>query len=54
MLEAGSADGVIAYDGLRLRGETFVSFERKALRYKDQGQSAHLLKYQHLLNRVRH
>jgi predicted nucleic-acid-binding protein len=47
MLEAGGdfADGVIAYDGLRLGGETFVSFDRKAVTLlKDQGQSAHLLK----------
>ena len=47
MLEAGGdfADGVIAYDGLRLGGETFVSFDRKAVALlKDLGQSAHLLK----------
>jgi predicted nucleic-acid-binding protein len=47
MLEAGGdfADGVIAYDGLRLGGETFVSFDRKAVTLlKDLGQSAHLLK----------
>ena len=47
MLEAGGdfADGVIAYDGLLLGGETFVSFDRKAVTLlKDLGQSAHLLK----------
>ena len=47
MLEAGGdfADGVIHYDGLRLGGEAFVSFDRRAVALlKDQGQSAHLLK----------
>ena len=47
MLENGGdfADGVIAYDGLRLGGETFVSFDRKAVTLlRDQGQSAQLLK----------
>jgi len=33
MLDAGGdfADGVIAYDGIRLGGETFVSFDKKAI-----------------------
>lgn len=33
LLEAGGdfADGVIAYDGRRLGGETFLSFDRKAV-----------------------
>ena len=47
MLEAGGdfADGVIAYDGLLLGGEAFVSYDRKAVTLlKDLGQSAHLLK----------
>lgn len=43
MLEAGGdfADGVIAHDGRWLGGETFVSFDRKAVaRLKAQGYQA--------------
>jgi predicted nucleic-acid-binding protein len=46
MLEAGGdfADGVIAYEGHWLGGETFVSFDKKAVALlKAQGQSARLL-----------
>ncbi len=46
MLEAGSdfADGVIAYEGRRLGGETFVSFDRKAVdAMANQGMKARLL-----------
>lgn len=45
MLEAGGdfADGVIAHEGRWLGGETFVSFDRKAVsRLKAQGHSARL------------
>ena len=46
MLEAGGdfADGVIAYEGKWLGGETFVSFDKKAVSVlKAQGQSARLV-----------
>lgn len=46
MLDAGGdfADGVIAYEGRWLGGETFVSFDKKAVdMLKAQGQSARLL-----------
>jgi predicted nucleic-acid-binding protein len=46
MLDAGGdfADGVIAYEGRWLGGETFVSFDRKAVELlKAQGQTARLL-----------
>ena len=46
LLDAGGdfADGVIAYDGMRLGGETFVSFDRKAVKLLAQrGFSAQLL-----------
>ena len=46
VLEAGGdfADGVIAYEGNWLGGETFVSFDKKAVALlKAQGQSARLL-----------
>lgn len=46
VLEAGGdfADGVIAYEGNWLGGETFVSFDKKAVALlKSQGQSARLL-----------
>lgn len=46
VLEAGGdfADGVIAYEGHWLGGETFVSFDKKAVALlKKQGQSARLL-----------
>ncbi|MCL5967976.1 MAG: type II toxin-antitoxin system VapC family toxin [Betaproteobacteria bacterium] len=46
VLEAGGdfADGVIAYEGNWLGGETFVSFDRKAVALLTaQGQSARLL-----------
>jgi predicted nucleic-acid-binding protein len=46
VLEAGGdfADGVIAYEGSWLGGETFVSFDKKAvLLLVAQGQSARLL-----------
>jgi predicted nucleic-acid-binding protein len=45
-LEAGGdfADGVIAYEGNWLGGETFVSFDKKAVALLNaQGQSARLL-----------
>ena len=46
MLEAGGdfADGVIAYEGNWLGGDTFVSFDKKAVSLVTaQGQSARLL-----------
>ncbi len=46
MLDAGGdfADGVIAYDGQRLGGMTFVSFDRRAVdRLMQQGVQARLL-----------
>lgn len=46
VLEAGGdfADGVIAYEGSWLGGETFVSFDKKAVALlMAQGQSARLL-----------
>jgi predicted nucleic-acid-binding protein len=46
VLEAGGdfADGVIAYEGHWLGGETFVSFDKKAVALlKKQAQSARLL-----------
>jgi predicted nucleic-acid-binding protein len=46
LLEAGGdfADGVIAYEGNWLGGETFVSFDKKAVALlAAQGQSARLL-----------
>ena len=46
VLEAGGdfADGVIAYEGNWLGGETFVSFDKKAVALlTSQGQSARLL-----------
>lgn len=46
VLEAGGdfADGVIAYEGNWLGGETFVSFDKKAVELLTaQGQSARLL-----------
>ena len=46
LLEAGGdfADGVIAYEGNWLGGETFVSFDKKAISLlKAQGQSVRLL-----------
>lgn len=46
MLEAGGdfADGVMAYEGTWLGGETFVSFDRKAIALlKKQGEAAQLL-----------
>jgi predicted nucleic-acid-binding protein len=46
MLDAGGdfADGVIAYEGRWLGGETFVSFDRKAVEMlKGQGVAARLL-----------
>lgn len=46
MLDAGGdfADGVIAYDGRRLGGATFVSFDKKAVdRLNRQGMDARLL-----------
>jgi predicted nucleic-acid-binding protein len=46
VLEAGGdfADGVIAYEGNWLGGETFVSFDKKAIALLTaQGQSARLL-----------
>ena len=46
MLDAGGdfADGVIAYEGHWLGGETFVSFDKKAVALLTaQGQSTHLL-----------
>jgi len=46
VFEAGGdfADGIIAYDGSFLGGETFVSFDKKAVRIlMEQGRSAQLL-----------
>ena len=46
VLEAGGdfADGVIAYEGHWLGGETFISFDKKAVSLLTaQGQSARLL-----------
>jgi predicted nucleic-acid-binding protein len=46
VLEAGGdfADGIIAYEGSWLGGETFVSFDKKAVALlKVQGQPTHLL-----------
>jgi predicted nucleic-acid-binding protein len=46
MLDAGGdfADGVIAYEGNWLGGDTFVSFDKQAVRLMDaQGKSARLL-----------
>lgn len=46
MLEGGGdfADGVIAFDGRWLGGETFASFDRKAVKLlEDQGLNARLL-----------
>jgi len=50
MLEAGGdfADGVIAFDGRRLGGEVFASFDRKAVELiAAQGQEAKLLQLEH-------
>jgi len=47
ILDAGGdfADGVVAFDGQRFGGETFVSFDRKAVKlHREQGTSAQLLK----------
>jgi predicted nucleic-acid-binding protein len=47
VLEAGGdfADGVIAFEGNWLGGETFVSFDKKAVALlMEQGQSARLLR----------
>lgn len=47
MLEAGGdfADGVIAFEGKRLGGEVFVSFDANAVRkIRDAGAKAELLK----------
>ena len=42
---ADFADGVIAYEGHWLGGETFVSFDKKAVAaVEKQGQKAKLLK----------
>jgi predicted nucleic-acid-binding protein len=46
MLEAGGdfADGIMAYEGKWLGGETFVSFDKQVITLlKKQGQSARLL-----------
>ncbi|OHV77066.1 type II toxin-antitoxin system VapC family toxin [Rhizobium sp. LCM 4573] len=46
MLEAGGdfADGIMAHEGTWLGGETFVSFDRKAVRFlSQQGEAAQLL-----------
>ena len=46
LLEAGGdfADGIMAYEGFWLGGETFVSFDRKAVKLiSEQGQIARLL-----------
>jgi predicted nucleic-acid-binding protein len=46
IFEAGGdfADGIIAYEGSWLGGETFVSFDKQAVKLLSmQGQSAHLL-----------
>ncbi len=55
VLEAGGdfADGVIAYEGNWLGGETFVSFDRKAVSLLTaQGQPARLLEPYRQINRV--
>lgn len=47
LLEAGGdfADGVMAYEGTWLGGESFVSFDKKAIELlSEQGQAAQLLK----------
>jgi predicted nucleic-acid-binding protein len=47
MFEAGGdfADGIMAYEGSWLGGETFVSFDKHAVKLLSaQGQSARLLK----------
>ncbi len=47
LLEAGGdfADGVMAYEGTWLGGESFVSFDKKAIELlAEQGQAAQLLK----------
>jgi predicted nucleic-acid-binding protein len=47
LLEAGGdfADGVMAYEGIWLGGETFVSFDKKAVALlSKQGMAARLLK----------
>lgn len=47
LLEAGGdfADGVMAYEGAWLGGETFVSFDRQAVELlAAQGQTAQLLR----------
>jgi len=42
---ADFADGVIAYEGAWLGGETFVSFDKKAVEaLEKQGQKAKLLR----------
>lgn len=46
VLNAGGdfADGIIAYEGSWLGADTFVSFDKKAVRLMEaQGESAHLL-----------
>ncbi len=46
ILEAGGdfADGIMAYEGSWLGGETFVSFDKKAVELlEEQGQAAQLL-----------
>ncbi|MDX2142918.1 MAG: type II toxin-antitoxin system VapC family toxin [Rhodospirillaceae bacterium] len=46
LLDAGGdfADGVIAFEGAKLGGETFVSFDKKAVKLLDQrGHAARLL-----------
>lgn len=46
LLDAGGdfADGIMAYEGSWLGGETFLSFDKKAVALlKKQGESAHLL-----------
>jgi predicted nucleic-acid-binding protein len=46
LLEAGSdfADGVIAFEGAQLGGDTFVSFDKKAIKVlAAQGENAKLL-----------
>ena len=46
LLEAGGdfADGIMAYEGTRLGGETFVSFDKKAVSLlTKQGEAAELL-----------
>ena len=46
LLEAGGdfADGVIAFEGAQLGGETFVSFDKRAVRLlRERGKSVRLL-----------